>query len=607
MNPAAFDDIMTFDHIRNFCIIAHIDHGKSTLADRFLELTHAMPKSEMVEQTLDDMDLERERGITIKCHPVRLDYPSADGKQYVLNLIDTPGHVDFSYEVSRSLAACEGAILLVDASQGVQAQTVANVHLAFEHGLTVIPVLNKIDLPAADVEGSTRQVCELMGIEPASVLTVSAKTGAGVRELLETVIRIVPPPRPPVDDHLRWLVFDSVYDVYRGVVVYGRIFSGTVRARDEIRFMSNQQRFEIGEVGVFTPHMKPVAQLGAGEVGYLVATIRNAADVRIGDTVTLERAPAAAALHEFREFRPMVFSGFYPVDANDYGDLKKALERLRLNDASFVYEAENSAALGFGFRCGFLGLLHMEIIQQRLEREFNVSLIATTPSVIYQVLRKSGEIIEIDSPLEFPDPSTVEEIDEPFVSAQVVTPTERMGAIMQLSLERRGTMTSTETLDARHVILHFEMPLNEIILDFYDRIKSVTSGYGSLDYELIGFRPSNLVKLEILLNGDPVDAFSMIVHRDRAHQRGKVLCEKLQAVIPRQQFAVAIQAAIGGKIVARETVKALRKDVLAKCYGGDITRKRKLLEKQKEGKKRMKQVGKVTIPQGAFLEVLKSE
>lgn len=595
------------ERIRNFCIIAHIDHGKSTLADRFLELTHAVSERELVEQTLDDMELERERGITIKSHPVRLRYTGADGQEYILNLIDTPGHVDFSYEVSRSLAACEGAILLVDAGQGVQAQTVANLHLAKEHGLVIIPVLNKIDLPSADIGGCIEQIVELLHVDPSEILRVSGKTGQGVPELLEAVVKRVPPPRAPQDKALRWLIFDSEYDVYKGVIVYGRLFSGRVRKGHRIRMMSSGKVFEVIELGVFTPRMTPVEELGPGEVGYLTAVIRDAADVRIGDTITLDEAPAAEPLPGFKEFHPMVFSGFYPIDADQYDEFKKALARLRLNDASFTYEPETSAALGFGFRCGFLGLLHLEIIQERLEREFGINLIATSPSVVYQVLLKSGELREIDNPLKFPDPSEIEEIDEPYVAASVVTPVDRIGAVMQLALERRGTMKSTETLDSKRVILHFEMPLNEIIVDFYDKIKTVTSGYGSLDYEHIGFRPSDLVKLDILLNGEPVDAFSTIVHRDRAYERGRALVEKLKEVIPQQQFAVAIQAAIGGRVIARETVRALRKDVLAKCYGGDITRKRKLLERQKEGKKRMKQVGKVVIPQKAFLEVLRAD
>jgi GTP-binding protein LepA len=595
------------DHIRNFCIIAHIDHGKSTLADRFLELTHAVSARELVAQTLDDMDLERERGITIKCHPVRLHHTAADGQTYLLNLIDTPGHVDFSYEVSRSLAACDGAVLLVDATQGVQAQTVANVHLALDHKLLIIPVINKVDAAAADIDGCTQQIVELLHCDPATILRVSAKTGAGVPALLETIIQRVPPPRAPEDSALRWLIFDSEYDVYKGVVVYGRIFSGTIAKGDRIRMMFSGAVFEVIELGVFTPTMKPIERLGPGEVGYLTAIIRDAADVRIGDTITSDSAPAPAPLHGFRQFHPMVFSGFYPIDASQYDEFKKALARLRLNDASFTYEPETSAALGFGFRCGFLGLLHMEIIQERLDREFNIDLIATAPSVIYHVMFKNGEIKDIDNPLNFPDPAEIEEIDEPFVNVLVITPVERIGAVMSLARERRGTMTSTESLDAKRVQLHFEMPLNEIIIDFYDKIKTVTSGYGSLDYEPIGYRPSDLVKLDIMLNGEPVDAFSMIVHRDHAYDRGRVLAERLKNVIPRQQFAVAIQAAIGGRVVARETVSALRKNVLAKCYGGDITRKRKLLEKQKEGKKRMKEIGKVTIPQKAFLDVLRAE
>ena len=596
-----------YSHIRNFCIIAHIDHGKSTLADRFLEITHAVAARDMVAQTLDGMDLERERGITIKSHPVRLNYSAADGNIYLLNLIDTPGHVDFSYEVSRSLAACEGAILLVDAGQGVQAQTVANVHLALEHNLTVIPVLNKIDLPVADIESCTEQIVELLHCDPDSILHVSGKTGQGVHELMEAVVRLIPPPEPPVDATLRWLIFDSQYDQYRGVIVYGRVFSGSIKKGQKVRFMSNELTYDVTDVGVFTPSMQPIAELGPGEVGYFTSIIREAGNVRVGDTVTLEQNPAPAPLPGFKQFRPMLYSGFYPIDTSEYDEFKKALARLQLNDASFTYEPESCIALGFGFRCGFLGLLHMEIIQERLEREFNINIIATTPSVIYQILKKSGDLIEIDNPLHFPDPAEIEEADEPFVYASIITPIERIGAIMQIALERRGTMVSTESLDSKRVILHFDMPLNEIITDFYDKIKTVTSGYGSLDYEYTGFRPSDLVKLDLMLNGEPVDAFSTIVHADRAYARGRMLAERLKDVIPSQQFKIAIQAAIGGRVIARETISALRKDVLAKCYGGDISRKRKLLDKQKEGKKKMKQIGKVTIPQKAFIEVLKSE
>lgn len=594
------------ENIRNFCIIAHIDHGKSTLADRFLELTHAVSGKELVEQTLDDMDLERERGITIKSHPVRLLYTAPDGDKYQFNLIDTPGHVDFSYEVSRSLAACEGAIILVDAAQGVQAQTVANLHLAMDHDLTIIPVLNKIDLPAADVEGVTEQIVELLHCDPDDILCVSGKTGEGVAALCETIREKITPPSAPEDEYVRMLVFDSHYDIYRGVIVYGRMMSGVLHTGADIEFMQTGQRYDVGEVGYFSPRMTPAKALYPGEVGYLVATIRDPADVRVGDTVTLHRPSAPTALPGFEECHPMVFSGLYPVDANDYEEFKKAIERLRLNDASFVYEAESCIALGFGFRCGFLGLLHMEIIQERLEREFGIQLIATAPSVVYHVLNKDGEITEIDNPLRLPDMSEIEEIEEPYVTATIVTPTDRIGAIMQIAIERRGEMTGTESLDAHRVILHFDLPLNEIVVDFYDKIKSVTSGYGSLDYTISGFRSSDLVKLEILINGEAVDAFCTIVHRTRAYHRGRALAEKLVEVIPRQQFAVAIQAAVGGKVIARETVRALRKDVLAKCYGGDVTRKRKLLEKQKEGKKRMRQVGKVHIPHKAFMDVLRA-
>ena len=628
------------EKIRNFCVIAHIDHGKSTLADRMLEITNAVEARDMQEQTLDAMDLERERGITIKSHPVRLEYTpetdefkTEDGKPitYILNLIDTPGHVDFSYEVSRSLAACEGAVLLVDAAQGVQAQTVANVHLALENDLVIIPVLNKVDLPAADLESCTEQMVELLGIEPEEILKISAKTGDGVEELLHRIIELIPPPdistssmtgsqttdnglrttetsdqKAEDDSRLKWLVFDSSYDIYRGVVVYGRIFSGKIKTGDTIKFMANNLRFDVSELGVFTPGMTPVKQLAAGEVGYFTATIKDATEVKVGDTVTINKYPAENPLEGFKECHPMVFSGIYPVDASDYEEFKKALARLKLNDASFIFEQENSIALGFGFRCGFLGLLHMEIIQERLDREYNMNLIATSPSVVYQVLFKNGNLKEIDNPLHFPDVSEIEEIDEPYVDAFVVTPVDRIGGVMKLALERRGEMKTTESLDSKRVILHFEMPLNEIIIDFYDKIKSVTSGYGSLDYEHIGFRKSDLVKLDILLNGEPVDAFSTIVHRERAYQRGRALTEKLKEVIPPQQFAIPIQATVGANIIARETVRALRKDVTAKCYGGDVSRKRKLLEKQKAGKKRMKQVGKVNIPQKAFLEILRA-
>ena len=595
------------DNIRNFCIIAHIDHGKTTLSDRFLELTGAVAKREMKDQALDDMDLERERGITIKSHPVRLNYTAPDGQNYLLNLIDTPGHVDFSYEVSRSLAACEGAILLVDASQGVQAQTVANVRMALEHDLVIIPVLNKIDLPSADIAYCGQQIIDLIGGTLDDILKISSKTGEGLDILLANIISQIPPPKAPQDDKLRWLIFDSVYDQYRGVIVYGRVFSGGLKKGDKVRFMSNGLEYEIIEVGTFTPHMKPVENLGPGEVGYFTALIRDASHVRVGDTVTLAQNPAPEPWPGFQEFRPMLFSGFYPVDTSDYEEFKKALERLRLNDASFTYEPETSIALGFGFRCGFLGLLHMDVIQERLDREFNMNLIATTPSVIYRITKKDGSVIEIDNPLRFPDPSEILKSEEPFVAVNIITPMDRIGPIMQLALDRRGEMKGTESLDAQRCVLHFDMPLNEIITDFYDKIKNMTSGYGSMDYTPIGFREGDLVKLDLLLNGEPVDAFSMIVHKDRAYPKGRLLAERLKEVLPRQQFAIAIQAAVGGKVIARESLNALRKDVLAKCYGGDITRKRKLLEKQKEGKKKMKQIGKVFIPQKAFIEVLKSE
>ena len=594
-------------HIRNFCIIAHIDHGKSTLADRFLELTHTLSQREMHDQVLDDMDLERERGITIKAHPVRMTYEAGDGETYELNLIDTPGHVDFTYEVSRSLAACEGALLVIDAAQGVEAQTIANLHLAMERGLTIIPVINKTDLPSADVAGVTRQIREIIGLGEQEVLACSAKSGDGVEAILGAVVERVPPPVADPSEELKALIFDCQFNAYRGAVSYVRVFSSRIARGTTIRMMSSGRTFVVAEVGIFRPVMTPVEALEAGDVGYIVAGIKEAADVRIGDTITDDTRPAPAPLPGFKDARPMVFSGLYPIEASDYDQLKDALERLRLNDPSFTYELESSVSLGFGFRCGFLGLLHLEIVFERIEREFGIPTISTNPSVIYRVLKTDGELVEIENPIHWPDPAVIATAEEPYILAYVIVPNEHIGAVMQLGLDRRGECIDTESLDARRVTLSFEFPLSEIIVDFYDKLKSVTRGYGSLDWEFLEYRPADVVRVDILLNGEPVDAFSMIVHRDRADFRSRQIVKKLKEVIPRQQFRVAIQAAIGARIIARETVSALRKDVTAKCYGGDITRKRKLWEKQKAGKKRMKQIGSVHLPQSAFVEVLKAE
>jgi GTP-binding protein LepA len=591
--------------IRNFSIIAHIDHGKSTLADRLLELTGTLDPRKAVDQVLDSMDLERERGITIKAHAVRLLYQARDGRTYTLNLIDTPGHVDFSYEVSRSLAACEGAVLVVDAAQGVEAQTLANFYLAFEANLTLVPVLNKIDLPQADVEGVTRQLVDLLGFGADEVLRISAKAGAGVPEVLEAIVRRIPPPSGDPAAPLKALVFDSFYDPYQGVVVYVRVVDGRVEPGTQILLMSNGRTFEVQQVGVFTPQMVRVDALEAGQVGFLTAGIKRVADSRIGETITEATSPTAVALPGFREAKPMVFSGLYPVEDTEYQSLRDALEKLRLNDSAFSFEPESSIALGFGFRCGFLGLLHMEIIQERLEREFGLALIATAPSVRYRVATTGGESIEIDNPAKLPPVGDILAVHEPYVRGSIFVPTEFMGAVYKLAQEARGEHRSVEHIGKR-VHLTFDFPLAEIIVDFYDRLKSLSRGYASFDYDFLEFRPSDLVKLDILLNGDPVDALSVIVHREKAYERGKALAEKLKGVIPRQLFEVVIQAAIGSRVIARETVRPLRKNVTAKCYGGDITRKRKLLERQKEGKKRMKQLGRVEIPQEAFLSVLRS-
>ncbi|MDQ2868887.1 MAG: translation elongation factor 4, partial [Verrucomicrobiota bacterium] len=584
---------MSIELTRNFCIIAHIDHGKTTLSDRLLERTGTIQDRERQDQLLDSMDLERERGITIKAHPVAMRYTAKNGKEYRLNLSDTPGHVDFAYEVSRSLAACEGALLIVDAAQGVEAQTVANVHLAHKQGLTIVPVINKIDLPNADIPSVHRQIEEILQIPAEEAIDCSAKMGIGIEDILEAIVDRIPPPKKSDDDILRALVFDSVFDVYRGVVAYVRIMSGSMVADQMVRMMNNDSRYEIKEVGVFTPKMFPQAKLSAGDVGYFIANIKTTADIKIGDTITDLRNPAKEALPGFQEIHPMVFSGIYPINTADFEHLKAAIAKLRLNDSAFVYQPESSVALGFGFRCGFLGLLHMEIIQERLRREYDMDIIATSPSVVYEILNTRGEVELVDNPAHLPDPSIIEEIREPIVKAYVLCPNENIGDLLQLILEKRGTMDHTETLDTRRVMLHCELPLNEILVDFNDKIKSITRGYGSMDYEHSGYRAAKLVKLDILVNGEPVDAFSMIVHRDRAEARGRQLAAKLKEVIPQQLYQVAIQAAIGGKIIARESVSALRKDVTAKCYGGDITRKRKLLEKQKEGKKRMKSIGKI--------------
>ena len=591
--------------VRNFSIIAHIDHGKSTLADRFLEATGALQAREMEAQVLDTMDLERERGITIKAHPVRLNYTSNAGQAYVLNLIDTPGHVDFSYEVTRSLAACEGALLLVDASQGVEAQTLANAYLAVEDNLEIIPVINKIDLPGAQPEEARRQIEDIIGLDGAGAILASAKLGTGVAEILEAIVTRLPPPRGDREAPLKALIFDSWYDPYRGVVIVVRVIDGVLRPGMKIRLMAEGQDYDAEQVGVFAPKAVFIDELGVGEVGFLVANIKKISDAKIGDTVTETARPTPEAFPGFKELKPMVFAGLYPVEGHEYPELRDALEKLRLNDASFFYEPETSAALGFGFRCGFLGLLHMEIVQERLEREFNQDLVTTAPGVLYRVTTTDGKVHEIDSPAKLPDAGLIEKIEEPVITAMILTPAEHVGGILQLCQDKRGVQKTLEYLASNRVLITYDLPFNEVVLDFYDRLKTISRGYASLDYHVTGYWPSPLVKLDILVNGDPVDALSIIVHRDTAYERGRALAAKMRELIPRQMFEVAIQAAIGSRIIARESVKALRKNVLAKCYGGDISRKRKLLEKQKEGKKRMKRVGKVEIPQEAFLAVLK--
>lgn len=591
--------------IRNFCIIAHIDHGKSTLADRILEYTGALTSREMQEQVLDKMDLERERGITIKLQAVRLAYRADDGEQYILNLIDTPGHVDFTYEVSRSLAACEGALLVVDAAQGIEAQTLANVYLALDNNLEILPVINKIDLPSAEPERVKQEIEDVIGLDASEAVLASAKAGIGIKEILEQVVQKVPAPTGNTNNPLKALIFDSHYDAYKGVIVYVRVIDGTMRKGTPIRFMATGAEFEIIEVGAFMPRMTIVDELTVGDVGFVVAGIKNVKDTRVGDTITDARTPAAEALPGYRKINPMVYCGLYPIDTADYNDLREALEKLELNDASLKYEPETSSALGFGFRCGFLGLLHMEIIQERIEREFNIPLITTAPSVIFRVTLTNGEVQLIDNPSNYPETGRIDFVEEPYVKASIIVPKDYVGAIMELCQGKRGEFINMEYLDSTRVTLIYDVPLSEIVYDFFDQLKSSTKGYASFDYELSGYRQSNLVKMDILLNSEQVDALSFIVHRERAYNRGRIICEKLKDIIPRQMFEVPIQAAIGQKIVARETIKAMRKNVLAKCYGGDISRKRKLLEKQKEGKKRMKQVGNVEVPQEAFMAVLK--
>jgi len=602
---------MSIDKIRNFSIIAHIDHGKSTLADRLLEYTGTLSAREKQDQFLDKMDLERERGITIKAQTVRLNYTANDGVDYVLNLIDTPGHVDFTYEVSRSLAACEGGLLVVDASQGVEAQTLANVYLALDNNLEVFPVLNKIDLPAADPDKVIQEIEDIIGIDAHDAVRASAKEGIGTHEILEQILKKIPPPQGDAAAPLKALLFDSWYDQYQGVIVLVRLFDGTLSKGDRLLLMSTGRTYEALKVGVFAPVMTEVAALTAGEVGFVIAGIKDVADAKVGDTLThavsLKSKPCAAALPGFKEVKPMVFSGLYPIDTAQYEQLRDALAKLKLNDSSFTYEPETSMALGFGFRCGFLGLLHMEIVQERLEREFNLDLITTAPTVVYRIHRTDGTMIEIESAARMPDPQFIELIEEPFILAHIHVPNEFVGTVLALCEEKRGVQREIKYLTQTRVMVIYEMPLNEIVLDFYDRLKSISKGYASLDYEHLDYRPSELIRMNILINGETVDALSLIIHRDKAYYRGRDLVSKMKELIPRQMFEVAIQAAIGNKVVARETVKALRKDVLAKCYGGDITRKRKLLEKQKEGKKRMKNVGNVELPQEAFLAILKVE
>lgn len=596
---------MSTERIRNFCIIAHIDHGKSTIADRLIEQTGTLTEREMEAQVLDSMDLERERGITIKAQSVRILHTAKDGNQYTLNLIDTPGHVDFSYEVSRSLAACEGALLVVDAAQGVEAQTLANVYLALEHDLEIIPVINKIDLPSADPERVKKEIEDIIGLDASDAILCSAKSGIGIPDILEAIVERIPAPEDKSSDPTRALIFDSRFDAYKGAIAYVRVKEGSIKLKDTIRFMNNGKDFEVTELGVFTPNLLPVQELACGSVGCIAASIKQVADCHVGDTVTLATNPAAEPLPGYRKAVSMVYCGLYPTDSKDYENLRDALEKLQLNDAALEYEPETSLALGFGFRCGFLGLLHMDVIQERLEREYNLSLITTAPSVSYHVFKTNGEELVVDNPADLPDVTEIEHIEEPYVKATTIVPKDYVGVIMELSQDKRGEYQSMDYLDETRVSVVYHLPLSEIIYDYFDRLKSATKGYASLDYELIGYQTSPMVKMDILLNGEPVDALSIIVHKDRAAIRGRALAEKLKELIPRQMFEIPIQAVIGNKIVARETVKAWRKDVLAKCYGGDISRKRKLLEKQKAGKKRMKSVGSVEIPQEAFMAILK--
>jgi len=597
---------MSAKNTRNFCIIAHVDHGKTTLSDRLLEHTNTVSQRVLTAQHLDSMDLEKERGITIKSHPVTMTYRAKDGQDYKLNLMDTPGHVDFSYEVSRSLAACEGAVLLIDAAQGVEAQTVANAHLAFGQNLKIIPVINKIDLPSANLELCTRQLEDILTIPAEEAILASGKSGIGIVDILEAVVARVPSPRWTDYPQARILVFDSLYDAYRGCIAYVRVFSGSIKAHDMMMLMSTGQKAEVKEVGIFTPKMEKCAVLTAGDVGYIVSSIKTPSEVKTGDTITIAARPATEMLPGYKEVRPMVFCGLYPLESDDYEKLKAGLGRLQLNDAAFVYSSESSLALGFGFRCGFLGLLHMEIIQERVRREHDVEIISTYPSVIYHIVKQGGEEIDVDNPVNMPDPGTILEIREPTIRASIIIPNDSMGDMLSIIMEKRGVCEHTDTLDMNRVMLRCVLPLNEILVDFNDRLKSVTHGYGSMDYELGDYMASDLVKMDIMINGDPVDAFACIVHRDKAESKGRQLCEKLAEIIPPQMFKVAIQAAIGGKIIARDNVKEKRKDVTAKCYGGDISRKRKLLDKQKEGKKKMKQIGKVSIPPDAFIKVLQN-
>ena len=598
---------MSTKKIRNFCIIAHIDHGKSTIADRLIEYTGTLQKREMEAQVLDSMDLERERGITIKAQSVRILYKAQDGEEYILNLIDTPGHVDFSYEVSRSLAACEGALLVVDAAQGVEAQTLANVYLALEHDLEIIPVINKIDLPSADPDRVKQEIEDIIGLDASDAVLCSAKSGIGIPDILEAIVNKVPAPPDKSDQPTRALIFDSRFDSYKGAIAYVRVKEGTIKAKDTIRMMHDNKDFDVTELGIFTPNLVPIQELPCGSVGCIAASIKNVADCHVGDTVTLANNPAPEPLPGYRKAVSMVYCGLYPTESKDYENLRDALEKLQLNDAALEYEAETSLALGFGFRCGFLGLLHMDVIQERLEREYNLTLITTAPSVNYKVYKTNGEMLEVDNPAKLPPPTEIDYIEEPYVKATTIVPKDFVGTIMELSQDKRGEYQSMEYLDETRVSVVYHLPLCEIIYDYFDKLKSATKGHASLDYELIGYKQSPMVKMDILLNGDPVDALSIIVHKDRAATRGRALAEKLKELIPRQMFEIPIQAAVGTKIVARETVKAWRKDVLAKCYGGDISRKRKLLEKQKAGKKRMKSVGSVEIPQEAFMAILKVE